>query len=166
MEAHLLKRQTSSDLANSISLAADAANDDPELQTADKPEVSDVMTMDTEPPVVSHEDVLLLTWSRAAGALKHDDTLSITVSGRVTATARNASMDETVVRGTLSEEQLTTMTAWVDQHATFTRREMDSERAVRTTILQGRGEVIPSAELQAEIAGYAAAAFLGLTESE
>lgn len=105
----------------------------------------------------------VLSWARDEGGLNHCDRLSIYADGRVEAIVCRATASEPMVHGNLTEEQLVQALAWAAEYSPFTRREMEMSRAVRTTMLQGIGEIVPALEAKVEIAAFAAAIFLTLT---
>lgn len=120
----------------------------------------------SEPVIEDPVEQPILSWARDAGGLSHCDRLSIYGDGRVEAVACRATTVESTAHGTLSAEQLAHVLAWAAEYASFTRREMEISRAVRTTALHGSGEAIPELETKVEIAAFAADIFLGLTETE
>ena len=123
---------------------------------------------DTEPATeATIEDPVeqpVLSWARDAGGLNHCDRLSIYSDGRVEAVVCRATAIEPTVHSTLSGGQLDHVLAWEAEYASFTRREMEMSRAVRTTTLRGTGETVPALEVKVKIAAFAADVFFGLTE--
>ncbi len=118
------------------------------------------------PPLEEIADQPLLTWGRDAGGLNHCDHMSIFSDGRVEAVVCRTGSSQPAVYGTLSEEQLSQVAAWVAEYSAFTRREMEMSRAVRTTTLNGTGPITPELEVKKEIAAFAAELYFGLTETE
>jgi len=123
-------------------------------------------TSDDAPPPEEIAEQPLLTWGRDAGGNNHCDHMSIFPDGSVEAVVCRAGSSEPMVYGALTDEQLSQVTTWVAEYSTFTRREMEMSRAVRTTTLHGTGSVVPETETKKEIAAFAAELYFELTETE
>ena len=130
------------------------------------PQSTEVSMPPTEPIEDNPVEQPVLTWARDAGGLNHCDRLSIYQDGRVEAIVCRVNTSEPVVHSTLSDEQIAQVNGWVAAHTLFTRREMEMSRAVRTTVLQGTGDVVPELEAKVEIAAFAADIFFALTGTE
>jgi hypothetical protein len=127
---------------------------------------SDEIDASTEPIIKDPDEQLVLSWARDAGGLNHCDRLSIYDHGRAEAVACTAAAIQPAVHGTLSDERLARLLSWVAQYAAFTRREMETSRAVRSTLFRGTGDIVASSEARENIAAFAADVFLEMTGQE
>ena len=144
----------------------DAGNPDMNAQPPLESGTASITREDVNDSLDSNETAVAVTWTRASGVLKHNDELSIETSGRVVAIVRNAEQAEHVVQGALDEGEATRLMAWVRDYASFTRREIDDMHAVSTTQLHGSGSMIPSSEIQAEIASTITSIFFDMTDTQ
>lgn len=150
----------------SVSVQEDEASaEDSEPQPVAEPaEETSESGPEDEPSVEEMITQPLLVWTRDAGGLNHCDHMTILPDGSVEAVVCRTGSSQPTVYGTLTDEQLSQLTAWVAEYSTFTRREMEMSRAVRTTTLNGTGAVTPELDIKKEIAAFAAELYFGLTE--
>ena len=136
------------------------------ITTVSVPPVSEESAPVVEPAIEDPVEQAILTWARDAGGLNHCDRLSIYEDGRVEAVVCRATTIEPTIHSTLSDEQIAQVRGWVTAYAPFTRREMEMTRAVRTTVLQGTGPIVPELEVKKEVTAFAAEVFFALTGTE
>ena len=120
-------------------------------------EPSEVETTEPEGPAA------LLEWERQGGSASHCDRMTIYPDGSVIAVLCLNGIDRETVETTLSAYQAGQLNAWVDQFAWFSRRESDITRAAMRTVLEGRGEAVPTTEEKTAVAKFAKELFLALT---
>ena len=136
------------------------------VATVSVPPVSEESAPVAEPVIEDLEEQAILTWARDAGGLSHCDRLSIYEDGRVEAVVCRVTTIEPTIHSTLSDEQMAQVLGWVAAYASFTRREMEMSRAIRTTMLQGAGDAVPELEEKTVVAAFAAELFFVLTGTE
>lgn len=128
---------------------------------------SDEATPSTETPEAeaaeADQPASLLEWVREGGSAAHCDWMTIYPDGRVIAVLCLHGTDRETVETTLSADQLNQLNAWADRFASFSRRESDITRAAMRTVMEGRGEAVPTTEEKTEVAAFAKALFLALT---
>jgi|GEM_PF-4400541 len=105
----------------------------------------------------------LLEWDRQGGSAGHCDRMTIYPDGSVVAVLCLNGIDRETVETTLSADQANQLNAWADRFAWFSRRESDITRAAMRTVLEGRGEAVPTTEEKAAVAKFAKDLFLALT---
>jgi hypothetical protein len=124
------------------------------------PEVSET-SPETVPGEAAEQPVL--TWDRTAGPFSYCDRMSIYTDGRVEAVACQTGTTQPTVNGDLTGEQLSQLSAWASEYASFTRREQEMSGAVRTTTFNGTGSSVPALEVKTAIAAFASDVFFSLT---
>jgi len=105
----------------------------------------------------------LLEWDRQGGSASHCDRMVIYPDGSVVAVLCLNGIDRVTVEETLSADQANQLDAWADRFASFSRRESDITRAAMRTVLEGRGEAVPTTEEKTVVARFAKDLFLALT---
>jgi len=105
----------------------------------------------------------LLEWERQGGSASHCDRMTIYPDGRVVAVRCLNRIDRETVETTLTADQADELNAWADRFAPFSRRESDITRAAMRTVLEGRGEAVPTTEEKTAVAKFAKDLFLALT---
>jgi hypothetical protein len=140
-----------------------ADTDTPEAEAAE-PEESDPTTEPAEPEATEVDrPAALLEWERQGGSASHCDRMTIYPDGGVVAVLCLNGLDRLTVETTLSADQASQLNAWADQFASFSRRESDITRAAMRTVLDGRGEAVPTTEEKTAVARFAKDLFLALT---
>lgn len=124
---------------------------------APSPEPSEDETAEADRPAA------LLEWERQGGSASHCDRMTIYPDGRVVAVRCLNGIDRETVETTLTADQTDELNAWADQFAPFSRRESDITRAAMRTVLEGRGEAVPTTEEKTAVAKFAKDLFLALT---
>ena len=127
----------------------------------------DAAAPSTEPSEVEATEpdrpAALLEWERQGGSASHCDWMTIYPDGSVIAVLCLNGIDRETVETTLSADQANQLNAWADQFAWFSRRESDITRAAMRTVLEGRGEAVPTTEEKTAVAKFAKDLFLALT---
>jgi len=127
----------------------------------------DAAAPSTEPSEVEAPEAdrpaALLEWDRQGGSAGHCDRMTIYPDGRVVAVRCLNRIDRETVETTLTADQADELNAWADQFAPFSRRESDITRAAMRTVLEGRGEAVPTTEEKTAVAKFAKDLFLALT---
>ncbi len=136
--------------------AAEAEESGPEA-TAPSTEPSEGEASETDRPAS------LLEWERQGGSASHCDRMTIYPDGSVIAVLCLNGIDRETVETTLSADQASQLNAWADQFASFSRRESDITRAAMRTVMEGRGEAVPTTEEKTAVAKFAKDLFLALT---
>lgn len=136
--------------------AAEAGETEPEA-AAPSTESSEVEATEADRPAS------LLEWEREGGSASHCDRMTIYPDGSVIAVRCLNGIDRETVETTLSSDQANQLNAWADQFASFSRRESDITRAAMRTVMEGRGEAVPTTEEKTAVAKFAKDLFLALT---
>jgi hypothetical protein len=127
----------------------------------------DAAAPSTEPSEVEAPEAdlpaALLEWERQGGSAGHCDRMTIYPDGSVVAVRCLNGIDRETVESALSADQANQLNAWADRFAWFSRRESDITRAAMRTVLEGRGEAVPTTEEKAAVAKFAKDLFLALT---
>jgi hypothetical protein len=105
----------------------------------------------------------LLEWERQGGSAGHCDRMTIFPDGSVIAVLCLNGIDRGTVETTLSADQADQLNAWADRFASFSRRESDIAGAAMRTVMEGRGEAVPTTEEKTAVAKFAKDLFLALT---
>jgi type IV secretory pathway VirB10-like protein len=127
----------------------------------------DVAAPSTEPSEVEATEAdrpaALLEWERQGGSAGHCDRMTIFPDGSVIAVLCLNGIDRGTVETTLSADQADQLNAWADRFASFSRRESDIAAAAMRTVMEGRGEAVPTTEEKTAVAKFAKDLFLALT---
>ncbi len=155
--------ETTSQPAPAEETATETASSTMEPSSPSAPELVETPS-ETMPKETAEQPVL--TWGRTAGGLNYCDRMSIYADGQVEAVVCRTSVVESTVNGTLSDEQLTQLLAWVAEYSSFTRRESEMSSAVRATTLNGAGDTAPDLAAKTAIAAFAANLYFSLTGTQ
>jgi len=154
--------------------AVPETQEEPEGAPASDADTTETEEVESEEPAPSTEPsgdkaaevdrpAALLEWERQNGSASHCDRMTIYPDGSIVAVLCLNGIDRKTVEATLSADQADQLHGWADQFASFSRRESDITRAAMRTVLEGRGEVVPTTEEKTAVAKFAKELFLALT---
>jgi len=137
-----------------------------EEASSEPPGASAPESVASPPPGPAEAETLLLSWERQGGPESRCDHMTIYPDHRVVAVQCTGGAEREAVEAVLSDEQAALLETWVERFESFSRRESDVTSVAMRTVLEGRGDVAPSADEKTVVTRFAKELFLSVTSAD